>query len=136
MNTATILYKTNLLCQATHTASGVELTTDAPADNGGNASSFSPTDLVATALATCMLTIMGIAARTHGIHIDGTTAHTTKIMAASPRRIAEIKITFTLPKNQTYTAREKQLIEVAARGCPVSKSLSADLLQTIAFVYA
>jgi len=112
-----------------HLRSGVELITDAPLDNQGRGESFSPTDLAATALASCMLTIMGIAARTHGFNIDGTLVSTTKIMKENPRRIGEIIIELTFPKGN-YSDKEKAIIENITRTCPVALSLHPDIKQT------
>lgn len=84
-----VSYLGELRTSATHLGSGVSIITDAPLDNQGKGEAFSPTDLVATATASCMLTLMGIAARTHGLNIDGTTVEVTKVMASNPRRIAE-----------------------------------------------
>lgn len=127
-------YKGDLRTEATHLQSGTVLTTDAPTDNQGRGESFSPTDLLATALGSCMLTIMGIAARTHGIDIDGTEVETTKVMATEPRRVGELVVAFHLPKNN-YTDKEKAILEAAARSCPVAQSLSERLVQTITFNY-
>ena len=127
-------YKGDLRTEATHVQSGTTLVTDAPTDNQGKGESFSPTDLLATALGSCMLTIMGIAARTHGIDIDGATVATTKIMAADPRRVGELVVEFTLPKDN-YTDKEKAILEAAARSCPVAQSLSEKLVQNITFNY-
>ena len=90
MATVETIYLGELRTEATHVQSGSKILTDAPTDNHGKGEAFSPTDLVATALGSCMMTIMGIAAQTHGIDIDGTKLHITKIMSASPRRIGEI----------------------------------------------
>ena len=87
---ATVVYKGDLRTEATHLQSGSTIITDAPADNGGKGEAFSPTDLVATALASCMITIMGIVARRDGIDIEGTTAEVEKVMPADPRRIGKI----------------------------------------------
>ena len=92
MATSEVIYTGDLRCKSTHLYSGTDIFTDAPLDNQGQAAFFSPTDLMATSLANCMLTIMGIAARTHQFSIDGTRAEVTKIMASDPRRIAEVKI--------------------------------------------
>lgn len=134
MNTASILYLENLRSQATHNQSGSHIMIDAPTDNQGLGEAFSPTDLVATALGACMLTIMGIAAKTHQIDMAGTKVEVEKIMGSTPRRIAQINITISLPPNG-YTDRQKQILEVAARGCPVTKSLHPDLVQNVVFVY-
>jgi uncharacterized OsmC-like protein len=134
MATSTTKYLGNLRSEATHIQSGKQIVTDAPLDNEGRGEAFSPTDLLATSLSCCMLTIMGIAARKHGFSIDGTKVATTKIMAQNPRRVGEIVVEFTFPKNN-YDEKAKKLIEAAARECPVAKSLHPDLKQTIVFNY-
>lgn len=134
METIVTQYTTDLHTQATHLYSGSEIMTDAPLDNKGKAEFFSPTDLVATALASCMMTVMGILGNREGFSMDGTTARVTKIMGNDPRRIAEILIELDFPPNN-YSVKEKAYIEGAARACPVAKSLHPDLKQTILFHY-
>lgn len=133
METAHTIYLGDLRTRARHLQSGNELVTDAPLDNQGRGEAFSPTDLLAASLGSCMLTIMGIAARTHGFNIDGTEAKITKIMASNPRRVSEVVIDLFFPKVQSYTSKEKTLIERSARECPVAKSLHPELVQTIRF---
>lgn len=128
--TANTLYLGELRTQATHQRSGQVIITDAPPDNKGKGEAFSPTDLLATALASCMITIMGISAREHGFNIDGTTAKIWKIMASDPRRVGEVKIELNFPK-KNYTDKEKKFIEKAAYTCPVYLSLHPDLKKTI-----
>lgn len=127
------IYQGGLRTEATHLDSSTTILTDAPKDNQGNGEAFSPTDLLATSLGSCMLTIMGIAARTHSIEIEGTEAEITKIMAAEPRRVAEIKIIFNFPKEVEYSAKERKILEAAAHSCPAAKSLHPDLVQNITF---
>ncbi len=135
MITSIVTYLGQLRTQATHLQSNTKIFTDAPKDNHGKGEAFSPTDLVATALASCMISIMGIVALKEGITpIDGTTAEVTKIMYAEPRRIGEIHITLTFPKNN-FNDKEKKIYEHAAYTCPVAKSLHPDLKQVIAFVW-
>ena len=134
--TAKVIYEGELRCTATHIQSGTVIETDAPTDNQGKGERFSPTDLVAAALATCMATTMGIAARTHGIDMDGTTCEVQKIMASNPRRIAEIKVHIQFPKDKQYTDKEKQILEHTARTCPVGISLHPDCKQTLSFDWA
>lgn len=134
MTTSTVLYTSDLRTECTHTLSGNSIITDAPPDNKGKGEAFSPTDLVATSLASCMLTIMGIAARERGFSIDGTKANVTKVMYSDPRRIGEIHIELIFPAN-FYSDKEKKIIEKAAFTCPVSKSLHPDLVQDIKFVF-
>lgn len=131
MSNITTIYNGELRTIATHTFSGTELITDAPLDNNGKAEFFSPTDLVATALGSCMLTIMGIAARNHNFNIDGTTVKTTKIMGSNPRRIIEIVLQFEFPSPSQYSEKDKKFIEVSTRECPVARSIHPDIKQTI-----
>ena len=127
------IYKGELRSEATHLQSGTKIITDAPTDNHGKGESFSPTDMVAAALGSCMLTIMDLAAQRLGIDLKGTRLEITKIMAAEPRRIAEIKIDFYLPGD--YSDKDKKILERAADTCPVAKSLHPDLVQNITFHY-
>ncbi len=132
--TSQVLYKNGLRTSAIHLKSGTNIITDAPTDNHGKGEAFSPTDLVATALASCMLTIMGIKADAKGLDIEGTKADITKVMASGPRRISEAKVTITMPK-KGYSEDDKKLLEHAAKTCPVAKSLHPDLVQAVAFVW-
>ncbi|OKS88391.1 OsmC family protein [Mucilaginibacter polytrichastri] len=131
MATVETTYLGGLRTEATHVQSGTKIITDAPTDNQGKGEAFSPTDLLSASLTSCMLTIMGITARTHGIDIDNTQASTTKIMAADPRRVSEIAISFKFPK--TYTEKEQTILERAALTCPVYFSLHPDLKKTVDF---
>lgn len=131
--TAKLIYKGDLRTEATHILSGTVIETDAPPDNNGKGERFSPTDLVATALAACMCTLMGIAARTHEINIDGVACEITKIMAAEPRRIGEVKVAMRFPTGISYTDKEKKILERAAMTCPVIESLHPDLKKSISF---
>jgi len=134
MKTSEITYIGNLRTEAVHLQSNNKIITDAPIDNNGKGEAFSPTDLLSTSLGCCMLTVMGIVAQRHDINIEGTTIGITKIMEANPRRVAEIIVEFNMPEN-SYTIKEKDLLERAAYTCPVSKSLSAELKQTVIFNY-
>lgn len=134
METMKLKYTGELRTQSTHSASGITIITDAPVDNHGRGEAFSPTDLLCSSLASCMLTIMGITANTHAIKIEGTSVIVTKIMAANPRRVGEVKLEFFMPPNN-FSEKEKLLLENAARTCPVAKSLNTDLIQTISFNY-
>src|SRR6218665_617215 len=107
--TSKVIYKGNLRTEAIHLDSQTVINTDAPKDNNGEGAYFSPTDLVATALASCMCTIMGIAARAHSINIDGTYCDVIKIMQSNPRRIGEIKIDVHLPQDQNYNEHHKAI---------------------------
>lgn len=129
------VYTGNLRTEAVHEQSGTKLITDAPLDNHGKGESFSPTDLLATALGSCMLTIMGISAEAYGYSLEGTTIATEKIMGTNPRRVVEIKIDITFPKGNNYTPQQKRVIENAAKTCPVYNSLHPELKKTITFNY-
>jgi uncharacterized OsmC-like protein len=135
MKTSKIKYLGNLRTEAVHLQSGATIITDAPTDNHGKGQAFSPTDLMSTSLGTCMLTIMGIIAERHSINIEGTTIDITKIMENNPRRVSEIIVEFYMPANNNYSDKEKQLLENAARTCPVAQSLKMELKQTIVFNY-
>lgn len=128
-------YLGNLRTEIEHIQSGNTITTDAPLDNNGKGEFFSPTDMFASSLGSCMLTIIGIAANTHGFSIDGTTLEIEKIMAANPRRVAEIKIEVHFPKEANYTDKQKRIIEAAAKTCPVANSLHPDVIKNITYIY-
>jgi len=132
--TASILYEGNLRTRCTHLQSGTEILTDAPTDNHGKGEAFSPTDLVATALGTCILTTMAIKCRDMGISIDGTKVGVTKVMASDPRRISQIDVLLHMPKNN-YTDKDKKILERIAHACPVAASLHPDLVQNVSFVW-
>jgi putative redox protein len=132
MNTIHTRYIGDLRTKAMHVKSGNELITDAPADNKGRGEAFSPTDLLAASLGSCMITIAGMAAQEHGFSIDGTTIDITKIMASNPRRVAEVIVELHFPKNN-FTEKQKKTIQVACLNCPVAKSLHPDLKQTVLF---
>jgi putative redox protein len=132
--TAQIIYKGTLRTEAVHLQSGTIIETDAPKDNQGLGEKFSPTDLVATALGSCMLSIMGIAAKTHHITLEGTKVDITKIMIADPlRRIAEITVDFHFPVGIVYSEKEKMILEKAALTCPVYVSLHEQVIKTVHF---
>ena len=133
MATSIVYYSSELRTESTHLQSGETYITDAPIDNEGKGEAFSPTDIIATGLANCMLTIMGIVAKRKSLDIEGTKAEVTKIMGTEPRRISEIKIDFFFPKS--YDKNSKHLLQTAAINCPVAKSLANDLTQTINFHY-
>ncbi len=134
MATIQTLYLGDLRTEMTHVQSGTRVMTDAPTDNNGKGEFFSPTDLVAGALGSCMLTLMALAARRLEIAIEGTRVEIQKVMAADPRRIAEIRLDFYFPGN--YTDRCKKIIEGAGETCPVGKSLHPDVKQTVVYHYA
>jgi uncharacterized OsmC-like protein len=131
--TSQITYEGNLRTVATHLQSGTVIETDAPTDNQGKGERFSPTDLVATALGNCMLTIMGIKARDMQLQLEGTTIDITKIMIVNPRRIGEIKVVINFPENLKADEKERTIIERAAMTCPVFESLHPDLKKDVEF---
>ena len=129
-----IYYQGDLRTKAVHGPSGKELFTDAPKDNQGKGESFSPTDLVATALGSCMMTIMGIVARNYKIDLSGLTCSVTKEMVSEPeRRIGKLTVTMKFARN--YSEKEKTMLERAAMTCPVHKSISHDIEMPVKFVY-
>jgi len=132
MATVKTIYLGDLRTENEHLQSGTKILTDAPTDNQGKGEAFSPTDLLATALGNCIMTIMGIKARDNGIDIKGTEIEVTKIMASDPRRVAEVVVEFTFPK-KNYSDEEKKLVESVAGISPVPLSLHPDLKQTIKF---
>lgn len=132
METAKIIYLGDLRTEAQHLASGNKIITDAPIDNHGKGEAFSPTDMLCSSLASCMLTIMGITANTHSINIKNTEVFVTKIMGSDPRRVVEIIVEMNFSTN-SYSEKEKQMLINAAKNCPVAKSLHPDIKQTISF---
>ncbi len=132
MKIAEVHYLGKLRTEAEHLRSGNALTTDAPVDNQGEGQYFSPTDLAATALASCMLTVMGIKARDKGIELEGARVEVVKVMASHPRRIAEIRLDLYLPETP-IAPEDRRLLEHTARNCPVAKSLHSDIRQQIHF---
>ena len=131
-----VSYLGQLRCEASHGPSGASLTTDAPTDNGGQGASFSPTDLVATALGTCVLTILGLAANRHGLDLAGTTVHVNKEMIADPlRRIRSLRTVVKVPKGAVDDRDLRAKLEQAARHCPVHQSLRQDIEMPIEFIY-
>ena len=133
--TSQVIYLGELRTTAKHEQSASSIETDAPIDNHGKGERFSPTDLVATALASCMLTIMGIAANTHNIDITNTQCSVEKIMETAPRRISKINIEVHFPKNIVYSEKEKMILEKAALTCPVMESLHPDCIKNIQFLW-
>jgi putative redox protein len=127
-----IKYLGDLRCEARHEPSGTVIMTDAPVDNEGRGESFSPTDLAATSLGTCMLTIMGIAARKQGVDLGDTQVKVVKEMTTQPpRRIAKVTVVFTIPLPASHEKRA--MLENAARNCPVHLSLHPDVEQDMRF---
>ena len=128
-----IIYSGELRTWSTHLISGDDIITDAPLDNQGKGEAFSPTDLVASSLGSCMLTIMGITANTQNINIDGTYAKVKKVMGEEPRRISEIHLEITFI--QTVSEKHRMILERVAHHCPVLKSLHSDLKEVVTFHY-
>ena len=133
MSTSKIIYKNNLRTEAQHIASGQKIITDAPLDNNGKGEAFSPTDLIATALASCMITIMAIAAEKNGINLLETSASVKKIMGTNPRTISDVIIEITMSKD--LDLKDRKRLEKAALACPVHKSLHPDMNKEITFSY-
>tara|TARA_A100001011_G_scaffold347870_2_gene385284 strand:- start:3367 stop:3774 length:408 start_codon:yes stop_codon:yes gene_type:complete len=129
--TSTVTYLGDLRTSATHLASKNNFITDAPIDNQGKGEAFSPTDIVATALASCLLTIMGIKGRDLQIDLTGINATVNKVMGIDPRRIIKIKIDITF--NQRFDSKTRNILEHVALTCPVANSLHPNLKQDISF---
>ena len=129
MTTSKVTYQGNLRTQAIHLQSSNQIITDAPTDNHGKGEAFSPTDLLATSLASCMLTIIGIKARDMEIDIAGTTSEVTKIMAADPRCVSEVHIAITF--NQELDDKTQKIFYNTALTCPVAKSIHPDIIQRV-----
>ncbi|MCF0206194.1 MAG: OsmC family protein [Bacteroidales bacterium] len=134
MTKMTSKYVGGLRTENTHLQSGSKLITDAPLDNHGKGEAFSPTDLLATALCDCIFTITGITAETYGFSIDGATAEIEKIMNDSPRRVAEVIINFDYSMC-SLNEKQRTIIQRIPDTCPVSRSLSSDVKQTINFKF-
>lgn len=130
METIRTTYIGNLRTEAIHVQSGNKLLTDAPVDNHGKGETFSPTDLLATSLASCIFTIMGIKAEASGFSIDGATAKTWKIMSENPRRVAEVKIEYDFTMCD-LTDKQKKILQGLVKVSPVPLSLHADTLQNV-----
>jgi putative redox protein len=134
METARTKYIGDLRTEIIHVRSGSIIITDAPVDNKGKGENFSPTDMVASSLGSCILTIMGIAAREHGFSIDGSTCRITKIMTDNPRRIGEIKIEFDFSNNE-YTGKQKKILDYCVKTCPVALSLNESVFQNVTLLF-
>ncbi|TWT56177.1 OsmC family protein [Allorhodopirellula solitaria] len=133
----TAVYQGQLHCQATHGPSGQQIVTDAPTDNGGRGEAFSPSDLVATALGTCVMTIMGIVAARHDVDLSGTAVKVTKEMVQAPtRRIGRLATTVTFPASLELDEAMRDRLTSAARQCPVHQSLHPDIDAPIDFSLA
>lgn len=135
MHSMEISYLGALQTKGTHLKSGNTVTTDAPVDNNGKGSAYSPTDLLCNALASCMMTLMGIAAENHNIELGKMDAKITKTMASNPRRISEIKIEM-IAENKGYTDKEKTILLNAAKTCPVAKSIHQDIIEDFSVVWS
>lgn len=131
MITSKIRYTGNLRTECVHIGSDASFITDAPLDNNGLGEAFSPTDTVATALASCMLTMMGIKSRDLNINLENSTAEVTKQMAADPRRISKIEVQLHLPAK--VSEKERKILERTANTCPVHYSLHPDIIKEISF---
>ncbi|MGB0850252.1 MAG: OsmC family protein [Bacteroidia bacterium] len=131
--TSKVRYKGNLRTECEHVKSGSIIYTDAPTDNNGKGELFSPTDLVATALASCMITVMGIKANQSNIAFENVSADVVKVMGSGPRRIIESKVEVVVEEN--WTEKERTLMEFTGKNCPVAKSLHTDMIQSISFIY-
>ena len=132
MATVKATYLGDLRLECVHLQSGAKIVTDAPTDNQGKGEAFSPTDLCATSLAACVMTIMGIYARANGLDLTGTEIEITKKMATEPRRIGEIEVVFHMPA-RTFSDKDKKILERMARTCPVHLSLHEEVKQQFIF---
>ncbi|RYY14787.1 MAG: OsmC family peroxiredoxin [Cytophagaceae bacterium] len=132
--TATARYEGQLRTEATHVASGTSIQTDAPVDNHGRGEAFSPTDLIGTALGTCILTTMAIVAERHQVNLVGSTVHVKKTMSQEPpRRISQLDVELTLPA--ALSEADRALLERVAHTCPVALSLNPEIRQEVRFIY-
>ena len=129
MTTSKVIYQGDLRTAAIHLQSNNEIITDAPIDNHGKGEAFSPTDLLATSLASCMLTIIGIKAADMDIDVKGTTAEVTKIMSADPRRVSEVHVAITF--NKQLDDKTQKIFYNTALTCPVAKSIHPDIIQKV-----
>jgi uncharacterized OsmC-like protein len=133
--TAKVTYEEGLITTATHLASGTVIQTDAPVDNGGEGSKFSPTDLVAAALVSCMLTIMALTAQKRNIKLGKIECDVEKKMVQNPRRIGQITVNMIIHGPNEYSDHERSVLERAALTCPVYESLHPDLQKTVLFIW-
>jgi uncharacterized OsmC-like protein len=133
--TSQIIYKSGLRTSCTHLQSGTEIETDAPTDNNGKGERFSPTDLMATALGSCMVTTMAIKAASMDIELEGTRVDVTKIMVADPRRIGKLVAHVYFPVGLNLDQKQKEIMERTARTCPVERSLHPDMELDMAFYW-
>jgi putative redox protein len=131
--TSHIVYKGQLRTTATHLQSTTAIETDAPTDNQGKGERFSPTDLLATSLGSCMMTIMGIKARDMNIDLSGVTIDIQKHMKSEPRRVSGVDVAFHFPKELNLDDKERTILQNAALSCPVAKSIHPDIEQNVVF---
>lgn len=134
--TSKIIYQGQLRTSATHIQSGTEIITDAPVDNHGLGTAFSPTDLMSTSLASCMMTIMGIKAQDKGWNIEGTNVELQKIMYDNPRRVGEIHLKMEIKSADALDDKAKSILINAAKTCPVWKSLHPDIKVVFDYSFA
>ncbi|SDF67213.1 OsmC family protein [Desulfovibrio legallii] len=132
MATVSATYLGDLRVECVHEQSGVRLITDAPTDNQGKGASFSPTDLCATALGACAMTIIGIYAQSHGVDVTGAKMRIAKTMSANPRRIGKVEVVFEMP-DKDYSDKEKAIMERCTQTCPVHLTLHPDVEQIFTF---
>jgi len=131
--TSKVVYLENLRTQIEHLASGQKSITDAPVDNNGKGEAFSPTDLLATSLASCMLTVVGIKAQKLSLNINGSYAQVLKTMESDPRRVSSVDIQVVF--KGTLSQGEKSLFQQIAINCPVAKSLHPNIIQNVSFSF-
>lgn len=131
--TSTVTYEGNLRTVCTHVRSGSSIETDAPVDNNGKGERFSPSDLVATALGTCMLTIMGMRANDMNVDLKGVKIEVEKIMKSDPRRIGGINLTFHFPESLQLNDRQQTILQRAAETCPVAYSIHPEIALEVTF---
>ena len=131
--TASIVYQGQLRCSCTHTQSGTVIETDAPSDNKGKGERFSPTDTVCVALATCIITTMGIKSADMNIDLAGTTISVTKHMVSDPRRIGKIEVSLQFPASLQLDEKDRLILERTGDTCPVARSLHPDIQQVISY---
>lgn len=132
---STIVYEGSLRTVCTHEKSGSKIETDAPVDNNGKGERFSPSDLVATALGSCMLTIMGMRSKEMNVELKGVTIGVEKVMKSDPRRIGAINLTFRFPESLLLDEKQRQILEKAAHTCPVIYSLNPEIEVNVNFNY-
>lgn len=134
MKTASVQYQGDLRILATHDRSGKTLLTDAPVDNHGKGEAFSPTDLLATATLTCMISIMGITANTHGLNMGDVSGSVVKHMASNPRRVSALDLEIIL-RGHSLDEKGRKMLEAAALACPVARSIHPDIQLVVKFEY-